>query len=304
MKNNKIYYWACDKSENSGEGKLALFFIQNLKKRFKTEEIKKPKFKNKLFNQIINYKYLIPFIGILYCWKYYFDNKRIYYINFLPLWNFLIFLLLPPNSNIGPITGGAKFPKKTSLIREYLFPFFYKISEIIVIKRNFDLIFSTDLLKKYLKKKTIQKSTFNFIIKKFVFKNKKIKNKDIDFLIYFRNHKNKKKFFPIDLVNNLIKEGFNINIVGDKLDIPNVKNHGFLKSNKIKKLQLRSKFTIYSEENLYSIFTLECITNNVLVIINKTNKYKLTFFKKRFIKIDYQNLKELRKLNKLYKKGL
>ena len=83
-----------------------------------------------------------------------------------------------------------------------------------------------------------------------------------------------------------------------------IQEAGAVKSNKIKKLQLRSKFTIYSEENLYSIFTLECITNNVLVIIDKTNKYKLTFFKKRFIKIDYQNLKELRKLNKLYKKGL
>ena len=302
MINKKIHYWACDKSENSGEGKLALFFLQNLKKKFRTEEIRKPKFTNKILNKIVNYKYLIPFIGIFYCWKNYFNNKKIYYINFLPLWNFLIFLLLPPNSNIGPITGGAKFPKNTSFIREYLFPFFYKISEIIVLKRNFDLIFSTDLLKKYLKKTTIQKSTFNFIIKKFLHKNKKIKNKDIDFLIYFRNHKNKKKFFPMNLIDNLIKEGFNINIVGDRLNIPKVKNHGYLKNNKLKKLQERSKFTVYSEENLYSIFTLECIANNVLVLINKTNKYKLTFFKKRFIRIDYQNLKELRKLSKLYKK--
>ena len=156
MINKKIHYWACDKSENSGEGKLALFFLQDLKKKFKTKEIRKPKFTNRILNKIINYKYLIPFIGILYCWKYYFDNKKVYYINFLPLWNFLIFLFLPPNSNIGPITGGAKFYKKTSFIREYLFPFFYKISEIIIIKRNFDLIFSTDLLKKYLKKKQLK----------------------------------------------------------------------------------------------------------------------------------------------------
>ena len=32
LKNNKIHYWTCDKSENSGEGQLALFFIKNLKK--------------------------------------------------------------------------------------------------------------------------------------------------------------------------------------------------------------------------------------------------------------------------------
>ena len=107
---------------------------------------------------------------------------------------FSYILLLPPNSNIGPITGGAKFIKNSSLIREYLFPFFYKISEIIAIKRNFDLIFSTDLLKEYLDKKTIKKSSFNFIVKKFNYKKKRIKKKNIDFLIYYRNHKNKKKF--------------------------------------------------------------------------------------------------------------
>ena len=120
-------------------------------------------------------------MGILYCWKYFFNNKKIYYINFLPLWNFLIFLLLPPNSNIGPITGGAKFVKNSSFIRRYLFPFFYKISEIIVIKRNFDLIFSTDLLKKFFKKKTIKKSSFNFIVKNFEYKKKKLEIKILIF---------------------------------------------------------------------------------------------------------------------------
>ena len=152
MNNKEIHYWVCDKSENSGEGKLASYFIKDLKKKFITTEIKKPKFKIRLINRIINYKYIIPFLGILYCLKFFFNNKKIYYINFLPLWNFLIFLLLPPNSNIGPITGGAKFVKNSSFTRRYLFPFFYKISEIIVIKRNFDLIFSTDLLKNFLKK--------------------------------------------------------------------------------------------------------------------------------------------------------
>ena len=139
------------------------------------------------------------------------------------------------------------------------------------------------------------------MLKNLSIKKKKIRNKDIDFLIYYRNHRNKKKFFPFDLVNNLIKEGFGINIIGDKLNIPNIKNHGFLSNNKLNKLQQRAKFTIFSQENLYSIFTLECISNNVLVLINKTNKYKLTFFKKRFIRLDFQNLKELRKLDYFYK---
>ena len=301
MTNNKIYYWTCDKSENSGEGQLALFYIKNLKKKFKVNEIKKPKFDNKLLNKIINYKYVVPFFGILFCWKYYLNRKKVCYINFLPLWNFLIFLLLPPNSNIGPITGGSKFLNNSSIIRKFLFPLFYKISEKILIYRNFSLLFSTDLLKKYLNDQTIKRSTFNFIIKNFDYKNKRVKIKDIDFLIYYRNHHNKKKFFPFELIYKLIEEGFNVNIVGDKLDIPGIKNYGSLNNDKLKKLQRRAKFTIFSGENLYSIFVLECISNNVLVLVNKDYKYKLTFFKKRFIKLDFNNLKELRKLNYLYK---
>ena len=243
----------------------------------------------------------MPFLGIFYCWKNFFYNRKVCYINYLPLWNFLIFLLLPPNSYIGPITGGANYTKNSSIIRNFLFPIFYKISEKIVIFRNFDLIFSTDLLKKFLNKKTIKKSTFNFIVKNFDQNHKKIKNKDIDFLIYYRNHSNKKKFFPFNLIYDLIKKGFEINIVGDTLEIPKVKNHGFITNKKLIKLQQRSKFTIFSEENLYSIFILECISNGVLVLINKTNYNKLTLFKNRFIKVDYQNLNELQKLNNLYK---
>ena len=64
MTNNTIYYWACDKSNSSGEGKLALYYIKSLKEK-KIIEIKKKRIKNKLLNKFFNYKYIIPFIGII-----------------------------------------------------------------------------------------------------------------------------------------------------------------------------------------------------------------------------------------------
>ena len=57
-----------------------------------------------------NHKYILPFIGILYCWVYFFRCKKVIY-KYLLYWNFLIFLLLPPKTIIGPITGGALFNK-------------------------------------------------------------------------------------------------------------------------------------------------------------------------------------------------
>lgn len=298
MTNNTIYYWACDKSNSSGEGKLALYYIKSLKEK-KIIEIKKKRIKNKLLNKFFNYKYIIPFIGIIYCWKYHIQKKNICYVNYLPFWNFLIFLLLPPNSKIGPITGGASFEKNSSIIRKMLFPVFYKISELIVNYRNFNLIFSTNLLKKKLSKKTIRNSSFNFIIKRFVYK-KKMYHKTIDFLVYFREHRNKKNNFPYKFIKNLIKEGFNVNIVGDYIKMQNVINLGFVDNKKLLALQKKTKFTIFSHENLYSIFTLECIQNNVLVIIDKSKKYDLAFFKNNFLKIDFKNQEEIKKIKNLF----
>ena len=34
------------------------------------------------------------------------------YLNYLPLWNFLIFILLPPKTLLGPITGGSQIQRK------------------------------------------------------------------------------------------------------------------------------------------------------------------------------------------------
>ena len=82
---------------------------------------------------------------------------------------FLIFLLLPPKTILGPITGGAIYNKSNNLnyiIRKFCFPIFYKITEIIIHLRSTEkIVFSTDLLKKYLFKRTIENSDFNFVLK-------------------------------------------------------------------------------------------------------------------------------------------
>ena len=289
MKNNyKIYYWACDNSKNTGEGKLGLFFLNSqINKNF----LKIPN--NNKF-KFFNYKYIKPFYGIYNCWKYYLDKKKVCYINYLPFWNFLIFLLLPPATIIGPITGGANFGSKFNLIRNLFFPIFYKLSEIIISFRNYKIIFSTDLLKKYLNKKTIKNSEFNFVIKYFQKKNKKIKKK-IDFLIYYRKHPNKKNLFPYFLIKNLLKLNFKIRVIGDKLEFKGVFNYGFLDNEKISSLQSKTKFTIVSDENIYSLFTLECIKNNVKIITNSNQISSINFFKNSFIKVNYNNIYELKK---------
>ena len=296
MKNNTIHYWACDNSLSTGEGRLALFFLEDLKKTNKIKKIKLTYKNNFFYKNLINYRYIIPFIGVFYCWTYYLKKKKSCYVNYLPLWNFLIFFFLPPKTIIGPITGGAKFNNESFFIRSYLFPIFYKISEHIINLRKYRLIFSTELLKKYLSKNTIKKSNFNYIIKKFNFKKKKLR-KNIDFLIYYRNHKNKKSFFPIKMIHSLAILGFKISIVGDKLNIHNVINYGHINNNELSKLQARAKYTIASNENIYSLFTLECITQNVKILVNKSDKLKIKFYKDSFLKINFKNIGEFNRID-------
>ena len=175
MKTKKIFFWACDYGASTGEGKLGRLYIQEQRKKFniRYSKITLPKFK------IFNYKYLSPFIGILIAWIYFFRNKEYIYLNYLPYWNFLIFLLLPPNCKIGPITGGANFSKKSKdyLIRKLFFPILYSLSNIVLKFRFDNLIFSTDLLKKKLPIKIVRKSKFNFIF--YSINNKKMIKKKI-----------------------------------------------------------------------------------------------------------------------------
>ena len=277
-KSNK-FFWACDYKKTSGEGNLARMFVNYKQHQTNSKFLKINGPKNFLFN----HKYISPFIGIIYCWIYYFQKKEVYYINYLPFWNVFLFALLPPKIKFGPITGGANFSNKNyNIVRKIIFPFLYKISEVLINFRD-HFIFSTDLLKKYLSKRTIKKSKFNFVFK-FFKSEKKLKKKNIDFLIYYRNHPNKNNLNFIKLIKKLIIHNYDVRIVGDNLNLPRVKNYGYISNFKVKHLLKKTFFTILSSENIYTLYILESIHNDVKVIVDKKTYKNLKYFKKSFFK--------------------
>lgn len=294
--NSNKFFWVCDYSSRSGEGRLARMFINYRKKQSSCNFIRIYSPKNKIFK----HKYISPFIGIFYCWLYYLKKKEVYYINFLPLWNFMLFVILPPKTKFGPITGGANYSNNNfNFIRKFIFPIFYKISELFINIRG-HYIFSTDLLKKHLSKNTIQKSKFNYIFNFFNIKKKIVKKniikKNIDFLIYYRNHHNKKNLIPIKTIKKLVLNGFDVRVIGDYLNLHKIKNYGYVSNLKVKSLLRKTYFTLPSEENIYSIFILECLENNVNILVSK-NIYKyLKYFKKSFYKIELNKIEKIKKL--------
>ena len=148
--NNKILYvWACDFSKSRGEGLLARNFVKNISlntnKKIYVNGIEYKTLKKKSLNIKVNiiHNYFLPFFGILNIWKAHYYKQKTLYLNYLPLWNFLIFFLLPNKTILGPITGGSNYSKSKNLnffIRKYIFPFLYNIS-LRIIKKNLIKLF-------------------------------------------------------------------------------------------------------------------------------------------------------------------
>ncbi len=290
----KIYYWACDISQNSGEGILANLFLKdylakNRESYFKNINLKnKNQKKNNFFNNTkkfnsIYHKYLFPYIGIFYLWVKFLQSKKTCYINYLPLWNFIIFLTLPPKTILGPITGTAFRSKYT-----YLFNFFEKFSLIIIKIRFKKAIFSTDF---YINKFSLDKKNFkgNFILSDFSYKkNKKLKK--YDFIIYFRKNSKLQKDYIFEVINKLKENKYSFAVIGDKIEIQGIKNFGYIPRIKVKKIISTCKFAINNPENLYSFFLQDCLSNNLIVFYNKFFLKFNKINKKKLVPITFNNV--------------
>lgn len=273
----KIFFISSDFSKNTGEGILANQFIKIYKKNHTKIKIKRKIFAlDKLKKNTLYHKYFIPVLISLYIRLN--SDKKYIFLNYLPLWNFLIFLILPKNSVLGPITGSYYEDKITNfsqIIRKYIFPQLFKISKNILKFKFKKILFSTSLLKKKVNSSTI---LFNFVISLFTFQNKKKKIK-YDLIFYNRDHPNKQTR-DISRIINEISKSKKICVIGNKLKIKNknIKNFGYISRNKVFKVMLVSKFAFCSPENLYSIFAIDAYNNQCQILFS--DKLKKYIFKK------------------------
>ena len=272
MKNKKIiYYWASNISNNNGEGILGDNFLKLMKINFKNYKfVSLNRFKYINQNTFF-YKYIITIWAGLLLWKYYIFGKKVSYINFLPAWNFILILILPPGTILGPVTGSYNRSK---------YNFVIKILTLIGLKilnmRNKKILFSHNFFSKYFKKN--KKYFYNFLLYNFKIKNLS-RTKKYDYIFYVKKHPNKMNSFLIKLIIKL-SENYKVCVVGEKIiSKKNVFNMGFVSRAKTLKLINLSKAAVTSPENLYSYFLLDCISCKLIVFFNKnytSNKYLKT----------------------------
>ena len=85
-------------------------------------------------------------------------------------------------------------------------------------------------------------------------------------------------------------------IVGDKLSIKGVKNLGKINNSKIQNLLSLTRYSIASGENIMSLFTIDCINNNVKILLNSNQSIEMKKFTKYFIKLNFNSKKIENKL--------
>jgi len=301
MKNFDIFIWASDYEDFTGEGLLARCFVENyfLDSNLKIKIIsnngyyfynknkisisKRKKYKNNIIT-----KYLYLFYGVVLIWYHHIRGKKVCYLNYLPLWNFLIFILIPKKTILGPITGSVYSQNIYSLstfIRKIFFPIFHIISLNIIFLKFKNIIFSTDNLKSIVKEDKRKFCLFNFC---FLFFNKrKVKKKEIDFLFYIRKHPLKSNDFHKLIIKELVNKGLKVIVVGDKFSYLNVINYVNIPRSKLLNILDKTKYTVASDENFYSLFTIDCLSSNVSIFYNYT-KYSKSIISS-FIPIKFNN---------------
>ena len=289
MQITKIYFWACDFSKNSGEGILANLFIKKYSENQKSISFLNIntnfKDKKKKFDTTYN-KYIFPFLGVINLWIKFFQKKKICYINYLPLWNFLIFLLLPPGTILGPITGSINRKK----IYSCLINFFERISLVIINFRYKKVIFSHNF---HIVKYSLNKKKFygTFILSDFIYKKKNLIKK-FDFVIYYRNNSLFHKKYIFDIINELKFYNYSFAIIGDKINLKGNKNFGYVSRIKAQKIISQSKFAISNPENLYSFFVQDCLANHLTVFYNIYFKKFNSMKTKKLVPISFNSTKK------------
>lgn len=285
----KIYYWVNDIEKNSGEGILANNFLKLIKIKFKNHKyININNFSKK--NNLL-YNYLSPFWGVILIWTYHLQGKKVSYINYLPIWNFLLFLLLPKETILGPITG-------TNTKKNILYLVLKNIGILIIKFQNKKFLFSHSQFKKKFSNK--KKYIFDFLLFDFRFQiTKKVKEYDIVF--YYRNNSNKGNNFLIKIIEEISKS-YKVAVIGDRIININpylqITNFGKVKRNNALKIIEKSKFALMTKENNLSFFALDCLSKKLDIFLNKKLKLDKSINTNMITYIDFNDLKKSLKIIK------
>lgn len=107
----KIYCWVCDISKNTGEGNLAHIFLKNLgiNNNIYISDLQKLNISNNFLFKILNYKYISPFVGLIFCWYFFLQKKKNLLYKLPTIMELYIIYFFTSTNNFGTYYRRSKF---------------------------------------------------------------------------------------------------------------------------------------------------------------------------------------------------
>ena len=127
--------------------------------------------------------------------------------------------------------------------------------------------------------------------------------KKYDLLIYNRKHNNKNIINFKKIFKSIDRNKFKIVVLGEQINLPKVKNLGFITHDKILNYLSKTKYSIISSENIYSFFFMDSLSCGTVPLLDKNLKFdKEKIIINKFFLLDFYNEKNLQtKLDKILK---
>jgi len=162
------------------------------------------------------------------------------------------------------------------------------------------VLFATENLKHVVKNNLKINKYYNFSLSEI----NKSSQKDIvsfdkrkyDFCIYYRKYPTKNNEFFEKIILHLSNIDQKVVVVGDKINTDNLKNvesMGLLNNKDLEKVLSNTKFSLISDETLFSFFAIDCMKFGINIFCNDKNyklDEKLNKIYEEFHKIDFDNV--------------
>tara|TARA_B100000242_G_scaffold227337_1_gene167711 strand:- start:14060 stop:15121 length:1062 start_codon:yes stop_codon:yes gene_type:complete len=289
-----ILCWAIEFDNLGGEGILARTFIKNLAsvtdkkifivtpnkvflikksriiclKRKKRKDISMQKSKN-LFKQ----RFVYPLEGVSILFRNKKFKKKIY-LNYLPLWQFPLFLLSKLlKFDLGPIVGGVFYRNKYKsllniLARVYIMKFFYFLSAFVIKTFNIEIVSANSAINNFLEKQKIFSvvSPINLLAVDNYHDSVESKKRDIDVIFYYRRHDSKYPILTMNLASSLSKKGKNVFIFGEKFEANYLNQVGYVSKDRLLDIFSKSKIFINLADNPENLTVYDAISRNCSVV--------------------------------------
>jgi len=291
----KLLFWCSDFNLHDGEGVLAVKLIKdatllnNCTSTVVTPEliyrvsrskagvtIKDRKNNLSLFSKInykkssTFYKYILPLMGLFFLNKRQFKYDTLFYMNYLPLWNFLIFMFAGSRIRLGPITGsfvGSDYfsdNRKNNfnvVLRKYVFPALYRLSVRIIKYKKYDLLWpANQAVYHYLSNvKNVCKVLSPSLMYGFLDPSKElmsVRDKKYDILVYFRHHPSKNPDLTIEIIERLMLK-YKVVVIGNDVSLSKVESLGYIPQKDITQLCHQVKLVVSCSNEASGIFFME-----------------------------------------------